>query len=238
LIHVIPTDSSYLKKLGFSLRDIAKAIYDLDQQEFPDFICPFDTYENAIRDERQIWILLFDKEKKKIVGYFGLQGFDEKGYLSMIDGSLKDENFNDFARAIEGECYIYIMSIAIEKEYRHGSTNFKKLLGSALEKLIEYVKSGVIIRSMVTRGLTKSGKEICEAAGLTKVGSHQEKGVIYEANFENYDHTPRMMKPLFNAIQKLRIDRLRQELDSLGEAKGLPVILETLKNWGYKVDGL
>jgi hypothetical protein len=91
---------------------------------------------------------------------------------------------------------------------------------------------------MVTRGLTKSGQQICEAAGLKMIDRHQEKGIIYEANFENPKKVPRVMKSLFNAIQKSRIEKLSHDLDKLGEKEGIVVIKNTLQKWGYKIDGV
>jgi hypothetical protein len=179
---------------------------------------------------------LLDEFKNEIVGLWSIVSIGESFYKKIVDGVFDETIFkNDIASfpLFKGEVYLTIGTLILHQDYRTMG-NFKLLIATLLGSLVEFIKAGCVINSIVAFGYTDIGKKLCDGFGLNAKIMDKNLGVV----FQKINTVPELAKPLFELIKQKRLEKIKTELESFGEESGLSVIKDVLKKWGYKVDGI
>jgi hypothetical protein len=236
-MNCIPVNLDYLKKRGWSSKEIAENIRDIDKEGCPEY--PFNV-EECIRDidsPYEYWFLLFDKDNNKITGYLSSLSVNKERHNRIINGLFVPGELG-YGEPLDGDLYLYIAGMVILKKYQTDISNFKKLLVVFVGFLTEILKKDIVICSISARGFTLQGQKLCEDLGMKKIITHRDQGIIYNIDLDTNDYKESKNLSLFHAVQDAKAKRMIKYLKTLGEKKGMNVIKTTLADWGYKVDGV
>jgi hypothetical protein len=234
-MNVIPVNSKYLLNKQWSYEMIAQDVFRLDQEECSEYEVDIIRVVKAVSSPLKRFFYLYDSKANKIIGYFDYRALDASSYESVINGVFKDGSLAPVP--FKDQINLYIGGFVIQKEYRHDSSNFKKLLVVFVEDLINLLNSEVVIKNISARGLTPLGQKLCEGLGMNKILNHRDKGVIYAISFD-WEEKPKYGSILYDVVKKTKAQRLLKELLGIDEKTGLPLIKKALSNWGYNVDGI
>jgi hypothetical protein len=228
-----------LLKKGWSFEDINLEIKRLDQEEVPTYSYSDDIILELVCTPKMRWFFLYDVEADSIRGYWGLAPINDQFYQLMSRGENKEEDFKvEALLEFTGKRKMAISGFVLEEQYQEKLYPFKLLMISLVETVMQLISEGLIIESFVSRAFTKDGEKLCEGMGMSPLCKHPEKGIVYQLDLSQFKKVPRIAKPLYELIRKKKLERIEKDLESLSEEDGIPIVKDSLKKWGYKIDGI
>jgi hypothetical protein len=136
-----------------------------------------------------IYTFLIDRKSQQAVGYLNAMPVTESLYTSIRNGRISANEISASELVAffgAGRVKIYLMSIAIRKEYRRwGDGVFQQayiqLITGFLDKLAFYAKAeGVKATHFLATAWTPEGHQICKYLGMKVVGADKFGETIYE----------------------------------------------------------
>jgi hypothetical protein len=218
---------------------IAEAIGRLDALYYEDYQFDIEHVTRTVTAPCCRRGYLLDEFKNEIIGLWSIFSFGEEFYKKTLSGAFEEQDFKKNLLTLppfKGEIYLLIGTLILHEEYR-SMKNFKVLMATMLESLVQLVQTGCIINGLATFGYTDIGKKLCEGFGFNTKVMDKHLGVVYEVDFTKKD-IPDIAKPIYELIKKNKLKKIQNELESFDEESGLPIVKDILKKWGYKVDGI
>lgn len=167
---------------------------------------------NWYKINNQIYTMIKDVEKNKIVGYINATPVTNECYEDIRNGKYTDVNIDDDDvedYVVPAKYNLYFASIVVDFE-AHSFTVLKKLCDAFFDKLINLLNNDFIIARVVADAISKYGKKMCERFGLTKIKNSEHDSLIYELELfpPKFEPTSEKLKELYNAF-KQKYDSLK-----------------------------
>jgi hypothetical protein len=106
---------------------------------------------------------------------------------------------------LKPEVNLYVGGMTIGSQYRTSVGNFKILVNAFFDYLFSLVKQKIVIKHVITRGVTGDGKKLCLGMGMKYVISNEEHGMVFQADFETVSKT---QQPLIQYLAGMKNDRV------------------------------
>ncbi|HEX2711647.1 MAG TPA: hypothetical protein VHM88_05415 [Candidatus Acidoferrales bacterium] len=160
-----------------------------------------------IKVNPDIYTFLMDRQTRKPAGYINAMPIDASLYANIRTGNVADNEVpaSSIVPFVGAEnVKLYVMSIAIAKEYRRWGDGilqqaYVQLLTGFLDKLIYYAKThGIRATHLLATAWTPEGGRMCQLFAMTEVGKDAFGDSIFELDLEQLQSAPppRLAPPL------------------------------------------
>lgn len=169
---------------------------------------------------KKIYTIITD-ENDNVVAYINAAPVNQKAYSDIRNGLYSDSNINDddiVPYSSKNEYYnLYFASIVIDFE-NVPQTVLIPLLNTFIEKVIDLIKHGYIVRRVIADAISEEGKNLCERSGFKKVTETKHGSTVYEFDFfpppANFRTFSPKLKELYNLLKE-KYDELKNKTSSV-----------------------
>jgi hypothetical protein len=120
--------------------------------------------------------------EKKVVGYLNAMPLEDSAFQLVLDGVIGDSMITpDRLRTFEmpGPYKLLVSALAILPEYRRTSVAFRTLYEAAIDKLLNFAESGIVVTEVAAVAWTTDGASLARGFGMKCVKKHDRHGEVF-----------------------------------------------------------
>jgi len=133
------------------------------------------------------YVVIYDKKKHCVVGYFSVVSLSPKYYKILRKGSSSDIDLPAIAILplnAKRTHLFYCSSLALHPDYKN-TLAFAILLRAILNHAQHLTEQGIYGKILLADAVSNDGRTLCEQFGLQKIGETPRKTSVYELDFEH-----------------------------------------------------
>lgn len=164
--------------------EMVKQASEIDFEVFPKgYIADTKLCIEWLHRNSEIYIMAFDSDTKKVVGYLNAMPLDDNYFLQYENGSIVDSDIPVSAirnYTFPGFYKLLLCSIAISPNYQ-GTLIFRMIFDAFMDKLITLSEKNIFISELLADAVTGDGKRLSEYFGM-KFVRNGKNGELYKVN--------------------------------------------------------